>query len=150
MSPSNFFLMLKHSLSKKKKKTPERFTQIAILDYLRFQKECVVMEIETSGIFDHRTRTHRAKRPNQGSLFFRGVSDLLVLHKRFGFIAIEVKSEVGRLSDVQKDFRDAVLACGGKHLMARSVEDVAEFFRLLDTLSKPLIPRKSGMNPEGQ
>lgn len=107
---------------------PERLIQNAILQWLKWQKDCVVMEIDTQGIYNRRTKTFIAKQQNAGACFFRGVSDILVLHKHFGFIAIEVKSAVGRLSDVQLDFKSAVLANGGRFLLARSVDDVQGFF----------------------
>jgi len=40
--------------------------------------------------------------------------------------ALEVKTEAGRLSDVQKDFIDTVVEAGGTAGVVRSVEDALE------------------------
>ncbi len=118
---------------------PERIIQNSILQWLKWQKDIVVMEIDTQGIFNRRTKTFLAKQQNAGACFFRGVSDILVVHKTLGFIAIEVKSAVGRLSDVQLDFKSAVLGVGGRFLLARSVDDVERFFQV--EMSKKIIDK---------
>lgn len=126
------------SFIRRKNAHPERLIQDQILTWLTYQKECVVLEIDTQGIFDRKTRTFRPKRPNVGSLFVRGVSDLIVLHKHYGVLCIECKSAVGRLSDKQLEFKKAIEAIGYKFYIARSVEDVEKIFLDLQS-AKPAL-----------
>lgn len=52
-----------------------------------------------------------------------GSSDILGVCKGL-FVAIEVKTGTGRLSLIQKNFRDAVLRNDGIYILARDVETV--------------------------
>ncbi len=54
----------------------------------------------------------------------KGVADIIGCLPGGQFLAIEVKSKVGRLSPDQKIFLKTVNDLGGKAFMARSVEDV--------------------------
>ncbi len=56
----------------------------------------------------------------------RGVSDLIGIAPGGKFLAIEVKTEKGRLTEHQERFLEAVRRSGGIALVARSVEDVIE------------------------
>lgn len=59
----------------------------------------------------------------QGLGAAKGIPDRIAI--RDGkFIAIEVKTPKGRLSDHQRQFRDQVWAAGGIYIEARSIEDV--------------------------
>ena len=122
-----------------KKAHPERMIQNAILQFLRLQRDLVAWEVDNQGRFDRKTRRFLRRGVNGGGLFYTGISDILMLHKKFGFIALEVKSKVGVLSSDQKDFRDAIEKNGGHFFMVRSVEDVEEAFVLLEKKLKPAI-----------
>lgn len=61
----------------------------------------------------------------QGMMSKKGVSDIIACYKG-RFIAIEVKTEKGRVSDAQQQFLEAVTASGGVAILARSVDDVIE------------------------
>lgn len=54
-----------------------------------------------------------------------GISDILGCHKG-RMLAIEVKTERGRVSEVQERFLERINAEGGLAFVARSVDDVME------------------------
>ncbi len=101
----------------------EKETQKAILDYLRLRK-IPAWKVTTAGI----------RKPDGGWIpnHSKGMSDIIgVLPFRVdhcapgSFLAIEVKSEKGVLSALQKEFLDTVNNSGGLAFMAKSVDDVA-------------------------
>lgn len=53
-----------------------------------------------------------------------GVPDLIVLHPVKGYVAIEVKTEIGRVSELQQANIDRINGKGGIAFVARSVDDV--------------------------
>lgn len=55
---------------------------------------------------------------------FPGCSDVLGMTRRGRLVAVETKSSVGRLTDEQAAFLDAVNAGGGLGVCARSIDDV--------------------------
>ena len=55
----------------------------------------------------------------------RGIADLYAL-KGGRHVWIEVKMPKGRLSEYQERFRDEILRHGGRYIVARGIEDVAE------------------------
>ena len=57
---------------------------------------------------------------------FVGCSDILGQLKNGQFLAIEVKSEVGKLTEKQREFINKVNTNGGVAFVARSIEDVEE------------------------
>lgn len=61
----------------------------------------------------------------------RGIADLLLLvpNKFYHFMAIELKSPKGRLTDNQKRFGKGVVSVGGKYAVVRSLE---EFMDVVD------------------
>jgi len=66
-----------------------------------------------------------AKGPGQKN----GTPDIVCVTKPNGhYVGIEVKSDVGRLSATQSDFKRAVEGVGGTFILARSVDDVAPLF----------------------
>lgn len=55
----------------------------------------------------------------------RGVPDIIVILPPDGmFLAIEVKRPEGVLSEHQKAFRDALVALGGRYVVANSLDDI--------------------------
>lgn len=79
--------------------------------------------VDSVGIYDSIRKTFRKRHSIH---HIKGVSDILGV-VRGRFIAIEVKSKVGRLSPEQKLYLDRVNSFGGYAIMARSVEDVKAF-----------------------
>lgn len=68
----------------------------------------------------------------KGEGMLAGASDLLLLVPKgdVPYLAIEMKTEKGRLSEYQKEFRDAVQEQGGRYEVVRSFE---EFRKLIDS-----------------
>jgi hypothetical protein len=59
----------------------------------------------------------------------KGSSDIIGILPGGRFLAVECKSETGRLSPAQRDFLEAVQAHGGLAVVARSHEDLANALR---------------------
>ena len=53
-----------------------------------------------------------------------GSADIIGLLRGGRFLAIEVKSEIGRQSEQQKNFQKMIESFGGLYILARCVEDV--------------------------
>lgn len=107
------------------KTQPEKILQKSILHFLQVKK-FFVWENKTAATFN----------PNTGWRRFdglRGVSDLLGILPRGRFLAIEVKTGKGRLTQAQKEFITEINERGGLAFVARSIEDVerglAEYLR---------------------
>jgi penicillin-binding protein-related factor A (putative recombinase) len=83
---------------------------------------------QSTGIFDPSKKTFRKRSRFQ----INGVSDILCCY-RGHFVAIEVKSEKGRLSESQIEFISKINAHGGFAFVARSVEDVEKAFKQIDS-----------------
>lgn len=90
------------------------------------------------GVYDP---TKKLFRKPMGKYQINGVSDILGIIKRpinqtnsnglyaSIFLAIEVKSEKGRVSDSQKEFLNNIESRGGVAFVARSIEDVKIKFK---------------------
>jgi hypothetical protein len=91
--------------------------EIEILSWLNKQPDCMAFKINQSGYHDG---TAWRKRTN-GSLL--GVADILGIWKQRP-LAIEVKSESGRVSAHQERFIENYKKHGGIAFVARSLEDV--------------------------
>ena len=78
------------------------------------------------GVWDPVKKVHR----KPGKYHRNGTADILgVSGDGSGrFIAIEVKTPRGRLSENQKSFLDDINKCGGIGFVARSVDDVRREF----------------------
>ena len=61
-----------------------------------------------------------------GPLSEKGVADIIGCYKG-RFLAIEIKTDKGVVSDHQKNFLDRVTKAGGLALVARSIDDVINF-----------------------
>jgi len=55
----------------------------------------------------------------------KGISDIIGVLKDGRFLAIEIKTQQGRLSEEQREFLDSVSRSGGLAFVARSLDDVA-------------------------
>lgn len=85
--------------------------------------------VQTTGIFDPVRKIYR---PFRGKGNMVGVADVLAILPGSGrFMAIEIKSEKGRLSDHQIKFLKSVNEEGGLGFVARSVTDVCNQINLL-------------------
>ena len=88
--------------------------QAAIRDYLRWTGWLVWKNHQTLGSY-------------------RGLADLTAV-KAGRVVFVEVKTSTGRLSEVQKRFRDDLIRAGGTYILARSVEDVERSLKLMEVV----------------
>lgn len=110
-------------------KGPESIIKRAICEYLSYKKGCLFWVNSTVGIFDREKGIYRKNR----SQFQRnGVADILGVYKGKP-LAIEVKSLKGIVSQDQESFLNDFAKAGGIALVARSVDDVIQAFKLLET-----------------
>lgn len=103
------------------KKVTEKEIENAILDYLTL---CPgeFWRNNSVGVFDPVKKTFR--RPSR--YHRNGVSDILGILPCGTFVAIEVKTPTGKLSENQKLFISDINKCNGIAFVARSVDDVRE------------------------
>lgn len=107
----------------KRYKTTEKDTMKAIINLLHLYR-FVVIRNNSGNIFlnsNGKTRAIKLGTP--------GASDIIACSPTGQFIAIEVKSEKGRLTDKQRDFLRLVEKNNGIAIVARSVEDVYPILR---------------------
>lgn len=102
-----------------RKPISELFIRNQICSYLFYRKIFVFIH-DSVGIFDEKKKVYRK---NTSPYRRRGVADLLGIY-RGRFLAIEVKSAKGKLSEHQVEFLDEVVGAGGIAFMAKSIEDV--------------------------
>ncbi len=97
-------------------KISEKEVQNAILQYLQVKR-----------VFHFRNNTGATKTATGGFIKFGtpGSPDIIVVKEGI-FIGIEVKRPGGKLSPNQKLFCDALIAAGGRYVVAQSLEDVME------------------------
>lgn len=101
--------------------TPENLIKNQICSWLSGQN-CLFFIHDSVGIYDPRRGKFLS---NKNPYRIRGVSDILGIWQG-RFMAIEVKSKTGTLSDYQKFFIEWVKAHGGIAFVARSIEDVKQ------------------------
>lgn len=102
-------------------KQTEKQIENAILDYLTLLPG-TYWKNNSTGVFDPTKKVFR-KSPKYHR---NGVSDILGIDADGRFVAIEVKTPKGRLSENQKLFLDDINHFGGIAFVARSVDDVRE------------------------
>ena len=79
----------------------------------------------------------------QGLGSVRGIPDRIAIEPVTGrFIAIEVKTKTGVVSEWQRKFLDQVEASGGIAIIARSVDEVIDVMGLLSKLPKNYLKEK--------
>lgn len=108
--------------------TPEGIVKSAIRQYLDTIPGLCVLPISTTGMWDPIKKTFRK------SAMRLGTPDILCcynINKIGFFIAIEVKSEQGKLSEHQRQIKEEIERCCGVYMVARSVSDVREGFKSL-------------------
>ena len=104
-----------------KKDIKEKEIQNAILDYLAHCPGKFWTNAST-GIYDPVKKCFR-RTPRH---FVAGVSDILGVLPDGTFVAIEVKTAKGRVSENQKKFLEDIQRCNGIAFVARSIDDVRE------------------------
>ena len=103
------------------KKLTEQQIQNAILDYLNLCPG-VYWRNNSTGVYDPVKKCFR-----RTSKFHRnGIADILGIRSDGTFVAIEVKTEKGRLTDNQKSFLKDIEDNNGVAFVARSIEDVRD------------------------
>lgn len=100
----------------------EKTIENSILSFLK-RHGIFVFKVESQGTYDAKLGRYRMKHSMHRML---GVADIIGILDGGTFLAIEVKSEVGRLSDHQKQFLRTIQENGGVAIVARSIDDVAE------------------------
>lgn len=98
--------------------------QMSVADYLRYQFPTLLWFHTPNGGKRHPREAARLKR--MGVL--PGVADILLFWKS-GMGAIELKSDIGRQRDTQKEFMLKWVANGGRYNICRSIEDVQDTMR---------------------
>jgi hypothetical protein len=81
-----------------------------------------------------------AIRPEKGGYIKMGKpgSPDIIAVKEGHFIGIEVKNEIGKQNANQKAFQEELEAAGGTYLLARSIEDVHDWFAINGYVEKRL------------
>lgn len=106
-----------------KLKIKEKSIENEILSFLK-RNGIFAWKNESVGIYDAKKGVFRRKNSIHRIV---GTSDILgIFYQRF--LAIEVKSKTGKLSDAQCAFLEAVKNNGGIAFVARSVDDVIDAF----------------------
>ncbi len=100
----------------------EQAYQRAILDYLALRR-IYAWKNSSTGIFNKKTG-------GWIPIGLTGVSDILGILPDGRFLAIEVKSPTGKLTQNQIDFLDIINKNGGVAFMAVTIDDVKEHLRL--------------------
>lgn len=103
-----------------KRVIPEKAIENQILHYL-YKKKIFAWKNQSTGVFDPVKRIYRK---SNNAFHIKGTSDILGILPDGRFLAIEVKSATGRLSEEQKFFIFQINANGGKAFMARTIQDV--------------------------
>ncbi len=95
---------------------------------LAIQPERAVLWRNNCGVASHVTRDGRVLQVRYG--LAPGSADLVGLRRSDGrFVALEIKTETGRLSPEQRQWLALVERCGGVARVVRSVEDALEALR---------------------
>lgn len=122
----------------KKRGNPERMAQVQVVSYLRraLPDGNVVFSIvnEQKGDGDKYQRA-RFGNARKASGVVTGVPDLCVIAPGYPVVWIEMKSAVGRLSDMQRHIHDKLRKAGQIVGVARSIEDAVA---IMDQAGIPL------------
>ncbi len=100
-------------------KLKEKDIENQILAWL-WSKRIFAWKNQSVGVFDRKRNVYRK---STNPFHIKGASDILGVYNG-RFLAIEVKSDSGKLSDNQKEFLERINSYGGIAFVARSVEDV--------------------------
>ncbi len=105
-------------------KKSEAQIQHEILVFLNKLPNCFAWRNNNGATYDPTSKTFRSL----GAFSHRGVPDILGLHVG-KLLAIEVKSETGKVSKEQQVFIDKLNRMGAISFVARSVDEVREALR---------------------
>jgi len=105
------------------KKESEREIQNAICEYLEIKRRCF-FRVNNIPAFNRNAEGGITMR-RLPKYTPRGLPDIIVVAGG-AFIALEVKSKIGKQSPEQKDFEKLVKSHGGKYFVVRSIDDVIE------------------------
>ena len=112
----------------KKIVTPEKYVEKMIFGYLK-SKGVFCWKNDSVGIFNPVKKIYmKSTNPNR----INGTSDILGCLPDGRFLAIEVKSSAGTVSDEQTKFIDRVNLLGGMAFIARTVQDVKDYLEPKD------------------
>ncbi len=104
--------------------TPEGYVVRAVLEYLQM-RGIFAWRNNTTGIYDQALKRYR---PNHG---LNGVADILAILPQGRFLAVECKSERGKLSDAQRMFAVAVNDAGGVYCVVRPNNYISVLDRII-------------------
>lgn len=107
-------------MAARKIKISEKAIETSIIQWLKW-KGIFAFKVENGGVYDERRGRYRFNSVTR----MRGVADIIGIF-RGRPMAIEVKSESGRLSEHQESFLEEFEKQGGLAIVARSVEEVEE------------------------
>jgi hypothetical protein len=103
-------------------KTPEQIIKLQISGYLRHIPGLVFWWNQSQGVYDAKRGIYRKRK---GAYERSGVSDIVGCWNG-KFLAIEVKSKVGKPTEEQSRFLEDIVSHGGIAFIANSVEQVEE------------------------
>lgn len=104
--------------------TDENLIKRAICYWLKKNRPDIFFWVnDTLGIFDKKINAYRK---NTDPFRIKGPSDILGILSDGRFLAVEVKTDKGRVSEDQAFFIAEVKRRGGIAFVARSIEDVQE------------------------
>ena len=111
--------------------TKEGIIKKTILSFLYTRRNVSTFPVSTTGVFDPVSKRFR-KAVNRV-----GTPDILCCVGG-KFLALEVKSEIGKLSESQRDIIKEIERCGGIARVVRSVEEVREILSEIERSLKEL------------
>ena len=107
----------------------EKQIERAILDHLNNWAGCFAWKNHTTGIWSQE-RKQFLKPRNKYAI--KGVSDIICITPMGVVVFIEVKSKKGRISKDQELFLDKIEDHNGYAFVARSVDEVIDYFKRHD------------------
>lgn len=106
--------------------TPETRIRRLICSYLKLKHPSVFFWVsDRIGVYDARIGSFRR---NMDPYRIKGIADILGIFPNGKFLAIEVKTKTGRVSEDQKEFLDRINKMGGLAFVARGVDCVEKHF----------------------
>jgi hypothetical protein len=101
------------------KKISEAIIQKVVLDYLNYRKDLYFFRSAAGQVKTESGRMFRTGRP--------GVPDISVIW-RGQYYGLEVKTDTGRQSDVQRRAQVDIEAAGGKYYIVRNMDELKRIF----------------------
>lgn len=98
---------------------PEKIIENSVLEYINKRPNWFAFKVQSTGIYDPIKKVYRKSR---NMWHINGVSDILAIHKGH-FVAIEIKTKTGRLTDNQRNFISKIEGHGGTACVVRTIEE---------------------------